>query len=122
MPSNQPCLYYKRRTAKPFTLGNRYESSPSLHSKKNNLTCLCQDIYPSVPLGPPVLMMSYTSDRQMERDAKLAKVLINEGVQSKRLQRKSYLTPYEKSGQADQWEHEGRSVSFEPVMKPVKFR
>lgn len=66
-------------------------------------------------------MMSYTSDRQLEKDSNLASVLIDDDVQSKRLLRKNYLPIYEKSSQADQWENGGQSVSFEPVMKPITF-
>lgn len=79
------------------------------------------DIHPHVPLGPPALMMSYTNDRQAERDPKLASLLNSEEIQAKRRLRKDYLPAYEKSSQADTWEHGGQSVSFEPVMKSITF-
>ncbi|GJJ12047.1 hypothetical protein Clacol_006288 [Clathrus columnatus] len=80
------------------------------------------DIHPHLPLGPPTLMMSYTNDRQLEKDPKLASVLISQEIQSKRLLRKNYLPQYGKSSQADEWEQTGQSVSFEPIMKDVQFQ
>lgn len=73
------------------------------------------DVSPELPLGPPSLMMAYTSDEQVphelvrERDERLG--MDTEG-QKKR--REGYLPSYEKNNDADAWEKTGRGVEFMP--------
>ncbi|KAF8522188.1 DUF1264-domain-containing protein [Hysterangium stoloniferum] len=78
------------------------------------------DISPTLPLGPPALMMSYTGDSQVEGNLTVEMALHSEETKKKRAIRQGYLPPYEKAVNADQWEKTGQSVDLEPVTKPVK--
>ncbi|KIJ23991.1 hypothetical protein M422DRAFT_213059 [Sphaerobolus stellatus SS14] len=79
------------------------------------------DIHPDFPLGPPTLMMSYTSDSQLEGDPVLEAELKQGEAKDKRPVRKDYLPEYQKVGEADEWEKTGESVAFDPVMEKVKW-
>jgi len=72
------------------------------------------DKHPDLPLGPPQLMMAYTSDAQLE-----ARV-INErdqrtgiSTEAKSKLRQGYLPKYEKDDMADQSEKSGTGIIFE---------
>lgn len=78
------------------------------------------DISPTLPLGPPTLMVSYTGDSQLEGNLTLEMALHSDETKNKRSIRQGYLPHYEKAVNADQWEKTGESVEFEPVTKPVK--
>jgi len=78
------------------------------------------DVTPDLPLGPPDLMMSYTSDGQLdpkilkERDAKLGT-----SSEEKGKYRATYLPPYEKRPGADEWEKTGKGLEFRVREAPM---
>lgn len=81
------------------------------------------DIHPELPLGPPALMMSYTSDDQVPRE------LVRErdkryGVDSEKKKelRKGYLPEHKTATGADAWEEEGKAIVFQSVEESVKMR
>lgn len=71
------------------------------------------DTFPDLPLGPPSLMVSYTSDEQIPhdlvhaRDQRLGMV-----TEAQKEYRKNYLPSYEKERDADEWEKSGKGVQF----------
>ena len=79
------------------------------------------DIHPDLPLGPPTLMMSYTSDDQVPSD------LVRErderyGVdtEKKRALRQGYLPEYEVAEGADAWELDQKAILLQAVEESVK--
>ncbi len=80
------------------------------------------DVYPDLPLGPPNLMMSYTSDENAP-PADLVKARDEKwgmDTAGKRKLRAGYLPPYEKRPESDMWQDTGECVSFEPQERNVK--
>ncbi|VDB84576.1 unnamed protein product [Peniophora sp. CBMAI 1063] len=79
------------------------------------------DVHPDLPLGPPALMMSYTSDDQVpydlvrERDERYG---VN--TEEKRKLRKGYLPEYETVKGADEWETEKKAIMLQAVDVSVK--
>lgn len=75
------------------------------------------DQYPDLPLGPPHLMMSYSSDEQAPPRETIEARDQRWGMdtESKRRLRAQYLPPYEKHPQADAWEKAGKAIAFEAV-------
>jgi len=73
------------------------------------------DTSPDLPLGPPNLMMSYTSDDQgpPSEMVKQRDETCGMDTQHKRELRAGHLPPYEKSPDADAWERTGKAVVFE---------
>ncbi|KAF5359263.1 hypothetical protein D9756_003231 [Leucocoprinus leucothites] len=71
------------------------------------------DVSPDLPLGPPSLMASYTSDEQVPvamvkaRDDRLGV-----STEAQRKHRQSYLPKYDKHREADQWEKSGKGIQF----------
>ncbi|KAF8498352.1 DUF1264-domain-containing protein [Gautieria morchelliformis] len=79
------------------------------------------DTSPDLPLGPPSLMMSFTADGQVRQDLVHARdTRTGQDTLERRLLRQQYLHDYEKAGGSDQWVETGQSISFEPVIRPVK--
>ena len=73
------------------------------------------DITPDLPVGPPNLMMSYTADGQMDTGMLKARdKRLGVSTAEKRKFRESYLPPYEKKSDADEWEKTGKGVTFVP--------
>ena len=80
------------------------------------------DLYPDLPLGPPNLMMSYSSDEQAP-PAEIVKTrdeAYGMDTAAKRKLRADYLPAYEKHPDADMWEKTGKIPMFEAVEKEVK--
>ncbi|KAJ3562706.1 hypothetical protein NP233_g9407 [Leucocoprinus birnbaumii] len=71
------------------------------------------DISPDLPLGPPSLMASYTSDEQVpvtmvaERDSRLGV-----STEAQKKHRQGYLPVFEKHREADEWEKSGKGIQF----------
>ncbi|KAF9000737.1 DUF1264-domain-containing protein [Cyathus striatus] len=71
------------------------------------------DTSPDLPLGPPTLMMSYTSDDQVPHDLVRARdERIGVSTEHKKQYRKTYLPPYTASESADEWLSTGNGVEF----------
>lgn len=71
------------------------------------------DVSPDLPLGPPHLMGSYTSDEQVPHEMVNARDnRVGVSTEAQRDYRKKYLPPYEKSEDADEWEKSGKGVQF----------
>ncbi|CCM02393.1 uncharacterized protein FIBRA_04491 [Fibroporia radiculosa] len=74
------------------------------------------DTSPDLPIGPPNIMVSYTTDGQgpppdfvKARDERCGM-----DTDAKRKLRAGYLPPYKKRADADQWEKTGKGLVFEP--------
>lgn len=81
------------------------------------------DIYPDLPLGPPNLMLSYTSDEQAppRELVKTRDEASGMDTESKRRLRADYLPPYEKHPDSDKWENTGKALEFDAVEREVKW-
>lgn len=95
------------------------------------------DKHPSVPLGPPQLMMSVTSDDQLSGCVHLVKLLLQsvltgkgggnvreakQAGQSRREHRATYLPThddFEPSKEADVVINKGVKLNFEPTEEPL---
>lgn len=80
------------------------------------------DSSPSLPLGPPSLMMSFTEDAQVH-PAVLASLKSAQGidVEHKRELRAKYLDlSYQKHPGSDQWEKEGKGIELVPEAKEIE--
>lgn len=80
------------------------------------------DIYPDFPLGPPHLMMSYTSDEQLppREMVKARDEACGMDTESKRRLRADYLPPYEKHPDSDMWERTGKAIVFETAERELQ--
>jgi hypothetical protein len=71
------------------------------------------DVTPELPLGPPSLMISYTSDNQVPKElVKSRDQRLGTQTEAQRQHRQSYLPAYEKNEGADEWEKSGKGVQF----------
>lgn len=71
------------------------------------------DATPDLPLGPPNLMASYTSDEQVPAErVKARDSRLGVSTEAQREHRRSYLPKYDKDGEADKWEKSGKGVRF----------
>ncbi|GAA5871194.1 hypothetical protein JCM16303_001721 [Sporobolomyces ruberrimus] len=80
------------------------------------------DSSPSLPLGPPSLMMSFTEDAQVH-PAVFASLKSAQGidVEHKRELRAKYLDlSYQKHPGSDQWEKEGKAIQLIPEAKEIE--
>lgn len=74
------------------------------------------DVSPELPLGPPSLMASYTSEEQVPHELVRARgERLGMKTDSQKKRRQGYLPRYEKNGDADAWEKTGRGVAFVPT-------
>lgn len=73
------------------------------------------DDFPELPLGPPHLMMSYTSINPPSDEA-IRRRDERSGISSsaKKELREGYLPRYQKDSKADQWETSGTGIMFKP--------
>jgi hypothetical protein len=66
-------------------------------------------------------MMSFTAEGQVRQDLVDARdKRAGRNTAKQRLLRQQYLHDYEKTEGSDQWVETGHSISFEPVVRPVK--
>lgn len=124
--AEQPAMLELRKTYGSLHLGAAPSESHTRATGKTIHTWAF-DEHPDLPLGPPQLMMSWTSDTDWETEGLSAAVAerdaeLGVSTQAKRELRDGYIPKdgWEPDAKADYPSHSGKSIVFTPVEREVK--